>query len=162
MLNPPPVFHQRQDGYSISTDRSQINLAFVHGYLHRSYWSKGIPYEVVARAVENSLPFGVYLDAQQVGFARIITDFTALAYLADVFITEEHQGKGLGKWLVASILAHPQLQGIRRWLLFTQDAHSLYKQFGFELIPGVEERLMGWNDPAYPSYFVQQPTENDS
>lgn len=155
MLTVNPVTYT-WNAYTISTDRSRLDLGFVHDYLKRSYWASGVPYTVVVRSVENSLPFGVYQGAQQVGFARVITDFSTLVYLADVFIIEEHQGQGLGKWLIQSIKTHPDLQAIRRWLLFTRDAHGLYEQFGFERTPGVEDRLMSWSDPTYATSNVRR------
>ena len=120
--------------YEISTDRQRIDIAAVHAFLAQSYWSPGIPRQVVERAIENSLCFGVYLGAQQVGFARVVTDKATFAYLADVFILEPHQGMGLSKWLMEFIMGHEALQGLRRFLLATRDAHGLYAQFGFEAL----------------------------
>lgn len=125
----------RHDGYLISDDSGLLDLGVVHGYLSRSYWSTGIPREVVERAARNSLAFGVYLDSaarpEQVGFARVITDRATFAYLSDVFILEGHRGRGLSKRLVEHILAHPDLRGLRRFCLLTKDAHGLYRQYGF-------------------------------
>ena len=118
--------------YDISTDPRRLQLAAIHAYLTRSYWSPGIPEDIVARAITNSLCFGVYLDDVQVGFARVVTDKASFAYLADVYVLEEHRGQGLSKRLVAEILAHPELQGLRRFLLATADAHGLYAQVGFQ------------------------------
>ena len=120
-----------KDGFTISTDKNKIDIDYVHAFLTQSYWSPGIPMETVKRAMENSLCFGIYDNHKQIGYARMITDQATFAYLADVFIDEEFRGKGLGKWLVEAILAHPGLQGLRRMLLATRDAHSLYAQFGF-------------------------------
>jgi GNAT superfamily N-acetyltransferase len=120
--------------YEISTDRQRIDIAVVHAFLTQSYWSPGIPREVVERAIANSLCFGVYLGAQQVGFARVITDKATFAYLADVFILDSHRGNGLSKWLMEFITGHEELQGLRRFLLATKDAHGLYAQFGFEAL----------------------------
>jgi GNAT superfamily N-acetyltransferase len=103
----------------------------IHHFLTSSYWANGIPVEVLRRSVESSFPFGVYKDNKQVGFARVITDHATFAYLADVFILEDHRGRGLGKWLMEVITEHPELQGLRRWMLATQDAHGLYRKFGF-------------------------------
>ncbi|MEK9162943.1 MAG: GNAT family N-acetyltransferase, partial [Chloroflexota bacterium] len=122
---------QRKDNFLISTDPSKIDLDAVHAYLVRSYWAEGIPREVVERSVKWSLCFGVYDDAKQIGFARVITDRATYAYIGDVYILEEYRGKGLSKWLMACIKAHPDLQSLRRWALATRDAHGLYKQFGF-------------------------------
>jgi GNAT superfamily N-acetyltransferase len=120
--------------YEISTDQQRIDIAVVHAFLTQSYWSRGIPREVVERAIANSLCFGVYLGAQQVGFARVVTDKATFAYLADVFILESHRGIGLSKWLMEFITGHEALQGLRRFLLATKDAHGLYAQFGFEAL----------------------------
>jgi GNAT superfamily N-acetyltransferase len=127
--------------YQMSTDRQRIDIAAVHAFLTQSYWSPGIPRGVVERAIENSLCFGVYLGAQQVGFARVITDKATFAYLADVFIIESHRGKGLSKWLMEFVTAHEELQGLRRFLLATKDAHALYAKFGFEAL-GNPSRIM--------------------
>ncbi|HEX2183426.1 MAG TPA: GNAT family N-acetyltransferase [Rubrobacteraceae bacterium] len=117
--------------YTISTDPGRVDLDVVHGYLTASYWAAGIPRETVARSIAHSLPFGLYHGARQVGFARAITDRATFAYLADVFVLEEHRGRELGKWLVEVILSHPDLQGLRRWMLATRDAHDLYRRYGF-------------------------------
>nr|WP_315426953.1 GNAT family N-acetyltransferase [uncultured Albidiferax sp.] len=137
---------QRGD-YRISTDPQQLDLAAVHAYLTQSYWSPGIARERVERAAANSLCFGLFHGAQQVGFARVVSDKTTFAYLADVYILDAHRGQGLSKWLMATILAHPDLQGLRRFMLATRDAHSLYAQFGFTPLanPG---RLMEMHRPA--------------
>ena len=117
--------------FLISTDRSKLDLDAIHRFLTRSYWAEGIPRETVARSIENSLCFGVYNGGEQVGFARVVSDFATYAYLADVFILEQYRERGLGKELMASVMAHPDLQGLRRWSLATRDAHGLYTQFGF-------------------------------
>lgn len=128
-----PVVETQRDSYTISTDKARLDVAAIHGYLTRSYWSPGIPRAVVERAIAGSLCFGLFSEhVNQVGFARMITDCATFAYLADVYVLEEHRGKGLGKWIVETILAHPSLQGLRRILLATRDAHELYAQFGFE------------------------------
>jgi GNAT superfamily N-acetyltransferase len=121
----------RVDGYSISSDARDFDIDAIHGYLTQSYWSPGIPRSVVERAIANSLCFGVFKGSQQVGFARVVTDRATFAYLADVFILDAHRGKGLSKWLMQVILAHGDLQGLRRFLLGTRDAHELYRRFGF-------------------------------
>ena len=129
-------------GYEISTDAHRLNLDVIHGFLaEESYWSRGIPRSIVERAIENSLCFGVYHGATQIGFARVVTDRSTFALLADVFILEAHRGKGLSKWLMRCVVAHQDLQGLRRFLLLTSDAHGLYRQFGFEPI-GSPQRFM--------------------
>ncbi len=120
------------DDYSISTDKSLLDLAVIHHFLSQeSYWAKNMPLELVRKAVDNSLCFGIYDNDQQVGFARVITDYTTFAYLSDVFVVKDHRGQGLSKRLVQYIIDHPDLHGLRRWTLVTADAHTLYEQFGF-------------------------------
>ena len=135
----------RRGTYVISDDPSRLDVEAVHAFLTRSYWSPGIPLDLVRRAAAGSLCFGVYLAAErgetQVGFARVITDRATFAYLADVYILEEHRGQGLATWLVDVILAHPDLQGLRRWMLATRDAHGLYAKFGFGA-PGDPDAIM--------------------
>ncbi len=121
----------RRGEHLISTDRSRLNLGIIHDFLSTSYWASGVPEDVVRRSVENSLVFGVYRSEEQVGFARVVTDYATFAYLADVFVLEAHRGQGLGKWLIEVILSHPDLWGLRRWLLATGDAHELYRKYGF-------------------------------
>lgn len=116
----------------VSMDPRRLDLDVIHGFLSQSYWARGIPRELVERAVRNSLCFGLYEGARQVGFARVISDEATFAYLADVFIIESHRGRGLAKVLIAAVVAEPRLQGLRRWMLATRDAHGLYARFGFE------------------------------
>jgi GNAT superfamily N-acetyltransferase len=137
-----------KNGYRISTDPSELDLGVVHGYLKESYWAAGIPEDVVRRSIKNSLCFGVYRDAEQVGFARVITDRATFAYLADVFVVEAHRGRGIGKWLVRVILSHPDLQGLRRWMLATRDAHELYRSCGFAEL-GRPQIFMERKDSSY-------------
>jgi GNAT superfamily N-acetyltransferase len=119
--------------YEISTDAHRLNLEVIHRFLAEdSYWSPGIPRSIVERAIANSLCFGVYHRAAQVGFARVITDKSTFALLADLFILEAHRGRGLSKWLMRCVVEHEDLQGLRRLLLLTSDAHGLYRQFGFK------------------------------
>ena len=124
--------------FEVSTDPARIDLSMVHGFLTDCYWAKGIPAETVKRSIENSICFGVYHGRQQVGFARIISDCATFAYLADVFILPAYRGRGLSRWLMECIVAHPELQGLRRWMLATQDAHGLYAKFGFTAIRSPE------------------------
>lgn len=128
--------------YTVSSDPARIDLAVVHGYLSRSYWAPGIPIEVVQRSMAHSLCFGLYQGHAQVGFARVVTDQATFAYIADVFVLEAHRGKGLAKWLVRIILDDHRLQGLRRFLLATRDAHALYRRFGF-------------TEPARPASFLE-------
>jgi GNAT superfamily N-acetyltransferase len=117
--------------YEISTDPARIDAVMVHEFLTNSYWARGIPVETVRLSIENSIAFGVYHGQQLVGFARIISDLATFAYLADVFILPSHRGRGLSQWLMECIVSHPDLQGLRRWMLATKDAHGLYAKFGF-------------------------------
>jgi len=118
--------------YTISSDKSRLDIPLIHRYLSQeSYWAQNIPLDVVQRSIDNSLGFGLYQDGQQVGFARVITDQATFAYLADVFVLPEHRERGLAKQLLNVILNCPTLQGLRRWMLATNDAHALYRQFGF-------------------------------
>jgi GNAT superfamily N-acetyltransferase len=117
--------------YAISTDPAKIDVEVVHAFLTRSYWARGIPRNTVALSLENCLPFGMYYSGKQVGGARVITDCATFAYLDDVFILQEHRGKGLGRWLLKCIMGHPDLQGLRYWHLRTDNAHGLYRGFGF-------------------------------
>ncbi|CAM4412567.1 GNAT family N-acetyltransferase [Vibrio agarivorans] len=137
-------------GYRISTDNNELNLDVVFDFISDSYWAKGIPRERVEKSVKHSLCFGVY-DArgEQVGFARLITDRATFAYLSDVFILSEHRGKGLSKWLVEVIISHPDLQGLRRIVLATHDAHGLYAQYGFEPLSHTENFMQIWNPDVY-------------
>ena len=116
---------------TVTTDRSRLDLDTIHGFLTASYWARGIPRETVARSMENSLCFGAFDGDRQVGFARVISDRATFAYVCDVFALESDRKRGVGKSLMAAIMAHPELQGLRRWALATRDAHGLYRQFGF-------------------------------
>lgn len=121
-----------QTGYTISSDKGRMDLGSIHAYLSKeAYWCLDIPFETVRRSVEQSLCFGVYYEEKQIGFARVITDRATIAYLGDVFILPEHRGKGLSKALMRAVMEHPDLQGLRRWILLTKDAHGLYEQFGW-------------------------------
>ncbi|MPS72146.1 MAG: N-acetyltransferase [Chryseobacterium sp.] len=126
--------YNKNDFY-ISTDKSKMDIETIHRYLsEESYWAKGVPREIVEKSVANSFCFGVFYQDKQVGFAKVITDFTTIAYLGDVFILDEFRGLGLSKSLMENIMNHPELQGFRRWILLTADAHELYKKFGWSSI----------------------------
>lgn len=139
----------RRDGFEISTDPARVDVAAVHAFLTRSYWAGGIPLETVARSIEHSLPFGLYHGPALVGFARVITDRATFGYLGDVFVLEAYRGRGLSKWLMETILAHPDLQGFRRWVLLTRDAHGLYRRYGFTELESPERYLEIRNPDAY-------------
>jgi GNAT superfamily N-acetyltransferase len=118
--------------YSITTDKDQLDLPFIHEFLStKAYWSIGRGFDLVKRSIDHSLSFGLFKDHQQIGFARVVTDFATFAWLADVFVIEVHRGHGLGAWLIEVITNHPELQGLRRWILATRDAHDLYRRVGF-------------------------------
>jgi N-acetylglutamate synthase-like GNAT family acetyltransferase len=127
---------EAQPRYEIDTDQSRLDLGMIHDFLSRvSHWAKGIPFAVMKRAIENSVAFGLYRDGKQIGFARVVTDHATFAYLADVFVLDDARNGGLGQWLIESILACPDLQGMRRWLLGTRNAQSLYRRAGFSEPP---------------------------
>lgn len=140
-----------QNDFEISTERERLDLDMIHDFLaNQSYWAKGIPFSVMKKAFDNSLCFGVYHRGKQVGFARVATDFTTMAYVGDVFILEPYRGRGLGKRLIETIVNHPELQGLRLWMLGTKDAHALYERYGFKRIAGsspLVERLMARYNP---------------
>jgi GNAT superfamily N-acetyltransferase len=132
------------EGYHISTDKDLMDIDAIHAFLStKAYWSLNIPRERVLRSIAHSRCYGVYTGREQVGFARVISDFATIAYLGDVFILEEHRGRGLSKWLIGTIMNDPDLQGLRRWILLTGDAHGLYRQFG-------------WTDLADPSRWMER------
>src|ERR671923_1044617 len=141
----------RRGDYLISTDRSRLDLDVIHTYLsEEAYWSPGVPRDVVERSIERSLNFGLYRGDEQAGFARVVTDYATFAWLADVFVLDEHRGRGLGRWLVETALSHPDLQGLRRWILATGDAHGLYARFGFRQVAS-GSRFMVIEDAATSS-----------
>ena len=120
------------NGYLLSTDKNLLQTDIIHAFLSdKSYWAKDIPKDIVEKSLTNSLCFGLYFNNIQVGFARVISDYATFAYLCDVFIVDEHRGKGLSKWLMEKIMQHPDLQNLRRFTLGTRDAHELYRKFGF-------------------------------
>lgn len=151
--------------YSISTDSERLDIGLIHGFLaNSSYWASGRDVTVVKRSVENSLNFGLYHGDQQVGFARVITDFATFAWLADVFVVDDYRGRGLGKWMIEVILSHPDMQGFRRWVLATKDAHELYRPFGFHQLKR-PERWMERSDPQMqesPDYWQEASQENST
>jgi GNAT superfamily N-acetyltransferase len=121
-----------RDRYLISTDRQRLDLELIHDFLsNQSYWAIGRSMTAVKQSIEHSFPFGLYHETQQIGFARVITDFVTYAYIADVFVLEAYRSQGLGQWLIKTMLNHPDLQDVRRWSLITHDAHDLYRKFGF-------------------------------
>lgn len=135
--------------YLVTTNPERVDLAVVHGFLTASYWAKGIPLEVVRRSIEHSLNFSLLHGEGQVGFARVITDYATFGYVGDVFVLESHRGRGLSKWLMELVVAHPALQGFRRWVLLTRDAHGLYRQVGFKAIAAPERYMERWDPEVY-------------
>ena len=140
----------RDDGYMVSTDPGRLDLDVVHRYLsEEAYWSPGVPRDVVERAVEHSICFGLYApDGDQAGFARVVTDRATFGFLADVFVLDAHRGRGRGVFLVATALDHPELHGLRRILLATEDAHGLYARFGFDGLAHPERWMQRGVEPS--------------
>jgi GNAT superfamily N-acetyltransferase len=137
------------EDYAVSTEPGRLDLDVIHGFLTASYWAAGIPRDVVARAIAGSIPFGLYAGRDtgpQVGFARVVTDRATVGYLADVFVLEAHRGRGLGRFMMRCIDAHPGLQGFRRWFLVTRDAHALYRGCGYGPL-AAPDRWMERRDP---------------
>jgi N-acetylglutamate synthase-like GNAT family acetyltransferase len=138
-----------KDKFYISTEKEKMDIDLIHSFLTRSYWAEGISKEIVRRSIEGALCFGVFENERQIGFARMITDRATFAYLADVFIIDEYRGLGLSKWLMEVIMSHPDLQGLRRLMLATRDAHELYKKFGFTSLNNVDR----WMHIHYPDVY---------
>jgi len=141
---------QRKENFKISTDKSRLQLSVIHEFLtHESYWAKDRTLQQLRIAIENSICFGVYADERQIGFARVVSDKATFAYLGDVFILEEFRGRGLSKWLMQVVVEHPELQGLRRWVLATLDAHGLYEQFEFSGLRHPER----WMEKSAPNAY---------
>jgi N-acetylglutamate synthase-like GNAT family acetyltransferase len=134
----PQILETHRDKFTISTNPARLDVDTIVDMLTRAYWAIGRPRERTERAITNSLVFGVYDGDRQIGVARVISDYSIFAYLCDVFIHEDYRAHGLGKWLIQTIMEHPDLKEMRRWVLVTNDAHSLYKQFGFTSIEDPE------------------------
>jgi len=138
----------QKDEFTVSTDRNRLQIEEVHKFLsEESYWARERTREQTETAIKNSLPFGVYSGENQIGFARIVTDYATFAYIGDVYILEEYRGRGLSKWLMDVIVNHPELQGFRRWVLATKDAHTLYEKFGF-------------HELVHPERWMEKPAPN--
>ncbi|UUC45397.1 GNAT family N-acetyltransferase [Flavobacterium cerinum] len=138
------------DAFTITTDKSKLDINVIHRYLSgESYWSKDIPIERIQKSIENALCFGVYHNDQQIGYAKVVSDFSTMAYLGDVFILESYRGQGLSKQLMETIMSHPELQNLRRWILLTADAHELYKKYGWQPIASPEK----WMEIHQPDIF---------
>lgn len=150
-----PPFEVARGAFVITTDASRFDLDAITAFLARSYWAEAIPREIVARAIAGSLAFGLFDGARQIGFARAVTDRATFAYLADVYVLEEYRGRGLGKWLTETVLSHPELQGLRRWVLVTRDAHRLYAGFGFT----PPANPAGYMEIARPGIYKTRPRQ---
>ena len=144
------LWNGKQGEFTISTDRERLQLDAIYKFLtEESYWAKTRTREQTETAVKNSLPFGLYKGENQIGFARVVTDYATFAYLGDVYILEDFRGQGLSKWLMDVIINHPDLQGFRRWVLATQDAHTLYEKFGFSEL----KHPTRWMEKAAPDAY---------
>lgn len=136
--------------FEISTDKERLEIENIHKFLsEESYWAKNRTLDQTKTAIQNSLCFGVYLNQRQVAFARVVTDFATFAYIGDVFVLDEFRGRGLGKRLMETIISHPDLQGLRRWLLATRDAHGLYEHFEFSPLKFPERWMERTSPDAY-------------
>lgn len=140
----PQIIETHRDHYTISTDPERLDLDAIVNMLRRAYWAVGRPRERTERAIRNSLVFGMYDDEKQIGMARVVSDYSIFAYLCDVFIDEDYRAHGLGKWLMQTIMEHPDLKEMRRWVLVTNDAHGLYKQFGFTSLEDPEHWMQNF------------------
>jgi GNAT superfamily N-acetyltransferase len=140
-------FDITKEDFSISTNKSLLQIDVIHDFLQSTYWANNRSKEKTIKAIENSICFGVYHQQKQIGFARVVSDNAVIAYVCDVFIIEEYRGKGLSKWLMETILSHPELQDLRRWILATKDAHGLYAQFGFHAF-------------TFPERWMELPAKN--
>lgn len=136
---------ERKTRFSISTDKSKLDISMIHNFLKNSYWAKDISKSTIEKSINNSLCFGIYELNQQVGFARVISDYATCALLRDVFILEYYRGQGLGKWLIKYIVEYPELQDVPKWLLGTKDAHELYRRYGFENLTAPETIMVRLN-----------------
>lgn len=146
------MLHEEIVKYSIGTDKSKLNIDVIHAFLTTSYWAQGIPRSTVMRCIENSLCFGAFFGDEQVGFARVISDYTTFAYLADVFVIEAHRGKGVSKMIMDAVIGHPHLQGLRRFVLATRDAHGLYEKYGFRSLKAPER----WMEIHNPNVYMEK------
>ena len=134
----PYIIETQRDQFTISTDPARLDVDAIVDMLTRAYWAVGRPRERTERAIKNSMVFGVYDGDRQIGVARVVSDYSIFAYLCDVFIHEDYRAHGLGKWLIQTIMEHPDLKEMRRWVLVTNDAHRLYRPFGFTSIEDPE------------------------
>jgi len=130
----PAIIETHQNNLTIGTDPARLDLNAIYEMLNRTYWANGRSIEMIERSLQNSLVFGIYDDSHQIGLARVISDYATFAWLCDVFIHEDYRGQGIGKWLIETVIAHPDLKGLKRIMLATRDAHGLYAQYGFKAL----------------------------
>lgn len=142
-----------RNGFTVSTDPARLDRDAIHAFLVESYWARDIPRDVFERSVDHALPFGIYEGDRLVGFARVVTDRATVAYLGDVFVLEPWRGRGLSRWLMECVLAHPELQGFRRWFLLTRDAHGLYAKCGFTPLAAPDR----WMEKHTPNAYGAGP-----
>ena len=146
------VFERTRETYRVSTDPTVMDVDAIHAYLSRSYWAEGVPKDVVARALAGSLSFALLDGNRQIGLARVVTDRATFAYLCDVYVLEEYRGQGLGTWMIEEMMSHPDLQGLRRFVLVTRDAHKLYERVSFKPI----ENVAGYMEIVRKNPYAQQ------
>lgn len=142
------MIQAQRDGFTISTDKARLDIEAIIMFLADAYWAQGRTREVIARSIQNSICFGMYDGDRQIGFARVISDCATFARLCDIYIAEEYRGRGLGKWFMAVVMAHPELQGLARWSLATRDAHDFYRQFGWSELKSPERWMEIFNPPG--------------
>lgn len=148
----------QKNDFEISTDKSKLDVAFIHAYLSgESYWAKNIPIALVQKSIDHSVCFGLYYQQQQIGFARMVTDFATFGYLADVFIIESFRGNGLSNWMMETITNYPDFAELRRWMLATRDAHGLYQQYGFTALDTPSRIMQRLKAAPYPENGKQLP-----
>ncbi len=140
-----------REEFTVTTDPEAQDLDVIHGFLSQSYWARGIPRETVERSIQGAMCFALRCDGKQIGFARVISDFATIAYLGDVFVLPEFRGRGLSKWLMDCVTSHPDLQGLRRWILATSDAHGLYEKYGFTALKQPSVFMERHNPHVYAS-----------
>lgn len=156
IITPPALTWHRDDCFVVTTDLFRFQIGEIHAFLTRSYWAEGISPSTVEASIRGSIAFATLNpEGRQIGFARAITDVATFAYLADVYVLEEYRGRGLGTFLMECVVAHPSLQGLRRWALVTRDAHSLYRRFGFMELARPE----GWMEKVNPQVYQRKEEE---
>jgi hypothetical protein len=153
------IREHNEHGFVFSTDKAKLNLPYVHNFISQSYWAQGIPIHLIEQCVQNSLCFGIYKGDQQVGFARVITDYTTFAYLADVFVDEAYRGKGLSKSLMKFIFSFEEFKLLRRFILATRDAHGLYSQFGFTPLKAPDKFMEIHRPDVYQVSYNESPKQ---